>query len=274
VFLALGVVLSLVVVGGIYSLIEPRLITVADYEITNPQLPPAFDGLEIVFLADVHLGPYFSQERVRDLVARVNTLEPDLIILGGDYVYRDAPFVEPCFAELAGLRAPLGVYGVLGNHDHYAGAGLSRRAMTAAGIVELDNRGVWIERDGGRMRLGGVDDVLEGYPDVGPTLAGARPEDFLMLVSHNPDYLLEMPSGLSEGMVDLMLAGHTHGGQITLFGLWAPVVSSELGQSYRTGLAESGPFPVLVSNGIGTIIVPMRFFAPPQIVVVRLSRGV
>lgn len=217
------VVLAVALLFGVLSLYgfaEARTLTEADYQLSSPAVPAKFDGLRIVFLSDIHRGRYLSQERVRDVVDRANSLSPDLVILGGDYVYGDRRYVEPCFEELRRLRAPLGVFGVLGNHDHWNGAELTRRQMAAAGVVDLDDRGVWLERGGERIRLGGVDDLLEGEPDMNPTIAPTEPDDFVLLVSHNPDFVVRVPPDLPEGTVDLMLSGHTHGGQVTFFGLW------------------------------------------------------
>jgi uncharacterized protein len=108
-----------------------------------------------------------------------------------------------------------------------------------------------------------------GRPRLGPIIEGTNADDFVILVSHNPDYAEELPPGA----VDLTLSGHTHGGQITFFGLWAPYLPSDYGQRYRTGLVETENTTVIVSNGIGTIFPPIRFFAPPQIVEITLERG-
>jgi len=262
--------LALLLAGALaWTLVEPRIVTVAEYEITSPDVQAALDGTQIVFLTDIHHGTYLSRDRVRSLVDRVNGMHPDLVVLGGDYIHGGADRIEPCFAELARLRAPLGVYGVLGNHDHWASTRLSEESMADAGIEQLDNRGVWIERGGGRIRLGGVGDLWEDEQRIEATTGGTSPDDFVLLLTHNPDYVEE----LTPGAVDMALAGHTHGGQVTLFGLWAPTLPSKLGQKYRSGLVETGPVPVIVSNGIGSITPPLRFGAPPQIVLVTLRRS-
>ncbi len=147
-----------------YGLVEARGVTVVHYDVQSRDLPQAFDGLQIVLLSDIHRGPFFSQERLTDLVDRVNALSPDLIVLGGDNVYRMEERSGEAYRALAGLRAPLGVYGVLGNHDHYNGAARARAGMAEAGIVDLDNHAVWLERQGERIKLGGIDDLAEGEP--------------------------------------------------------------------------------------------------------------
>ncbi|MGE5598290.1 MAG: metallophosphoesterase [Bacteroidota bacterium] len=251
-----------------YACIEPFWIDVKTVRIAGADVPARFDGTRIAFVSDIHHGPYFSRPRLRRLVQRVNALQPDLILLGGDYIHRSARYIQRCFAELAHLRAPLGVYGVLGNHDHWADAAMTRGAMAEAGIRPLDNRGCWICRGDQRIRLGGVGDLWTDVQDFGPALAGTRAGDFTILVSHNPDFVAE--AAAYAGRIDLVLSGHTHGGQVTLFGLWAPIVPSRYGQKYRTGVIAAPGMKIVVSNGVGTITPPVRFFARPQIVLVVL----
>ncbi|MBE7558619.1 hypothetical protein HS125_06630 [bacterium] len=117
-----------------------------------------------------------------------------------------------------------------------------------------------MEKNGARLRLGGVGDLWEDAPDLAPTLAGVNGRDFVLLLAHNPDYAEEMPGD----RVDLMLAGHTHGGQCTVFGLWAPFIPSRYGQKYRAGVVVAPGTTVLVSRGLGAGTPPVRFAAPPE----------
>lgn len=271
----------LVVVAGVlaYGYVESYRIEVKQFTFTSPDVPSGFDGTRIVLLTDIHRAAFFSQGRVGRLVERVNALQPDLVVLGGDYVYANADYEASCFAELAHLQAPLGRFAVLGNHDYGEYDDGNRNgdvdptvaidAIRGAGITPLDNQAVWVEKAGTRIRVGGVGDLTEDMPQVAPTLEGTDAGDFVLLVSHNPDYAEELPIGA----VDLMLAGHTHGGQVTFFGLWAPYLPSEYGQKYRTGLVVTEATTVIVSNGIGTIFPPIRFFARPQIVEITLRTG-
>jgi predicted MPP superfamily phosphohydrolase len=264
----LAVVAVLLAAAGLGTamLLEARSLRTHQFTVSDADLPTALDGLRVAFVSDIHHGPWVSRERVIRVVDKVNALHPDLVVLGGDYTHRDAAAIEPAFLELRRLRAPLGVYGALGNHDHWLDAAATRRAMTEAGIRDLDNRGVWLGRDPQRLRLCGVDDLWEGRQDLARALGDATPEDFVLLVSHNPDYAESLP----EASVDLVLAGHTHGGQVTLFGLWAPFLPSDHGQKYRGGLVWAGDVLVLVTTGAGTTGAPLRLFAPPEIVLVML----
>ncbi len=266
--------LLLVLVGGLLVLlyaavIEPRWLVVREIAIQDPDIPPSFDGKTIAFLTDIHHGIYFSAQRVRNLVARTNALQPDLILLGGDYAHLRPRYIASCLAELAHLDAPLGRFGVLGNHDHWYDAELAWRSMKAAGIVALDNRGVWITLGAERIRIGGVGDYWESWQDLSATTAEVSDEDFVILLSHNPDYV----ESIQTTAVDLVLSGHTHGGQVTFFGLWAPIIHSDFGQKYRSGVVHTPFTTVVVSNGIGVITPPLRFGARPEIVLIRLQRG-
>jgi predicted MPP superfamily phosphohydrolase len=280
-----------VVVAGIigYAYGETYRLEVKQFTVTSSQVPAAFDGTRIVFLTDIHRGWFFSQHRVGKLVDRVNAFQPDLVVMGGDYVYANIDYEASCFAELTRLQAPLGRFAVLGNHDYGeygdgadgdrgADAGGSDgnpdptpaiQAIQGAGITLLNNAAVWVEKAGERIRVGGVGDYQEDTPEYLPTVDGTGTGDFIILISHNPDYAEELPIGA----VDLVLSGHTHGGQVTFFGLWAPYLPSEYGQKYRSGLVVTEATTVIVSSGVGTIFPPLRLFARPQIVEITLRSG-
>ncbi len=260
----------------VYGFADTYHLEVKEYTFTGADLPKEFDGVRVALVTDIHRGVLFSQERVADLVDRVNALQPDLIVLGGDYVYRNVDYEASCFAELARLRAPLGRFAVAGNHDYGEyddpDPTLDRliRAADSAGITLMRNDGVWIEKNGGRIRIGGVADYTESNPQLAPALGDSRPEDFVLLVSHNPDFSESIPPGA----VDLTLSGHTHGGQVTIFGLWAPRVPSDFGQKYRTGVVSNGATTVIISNGVGTSsFIPIRIMASAQLVMVTLRSG-
>lgn len=255
-----------------YGYSETYRLEVKHYTFAAPDVPAAFDGLQIAFITDVHRSIFFTHGRIERIADRVNDLEPDLILLGGDYVYGSTSYGDSCFEALSRLRAPLGTYAVLGNHDYRVHDSDGRdptrvlSAIEKTEITHLRNEGVWLEQAGERIRLGGAADFWGDEPALDPVIAGTSTDDLVILVSHNPDYAEELPAGA----VDLVLAGHTHGGQVTFFGLWAPHVPSEYGQRYRTGLVRTDAATVVVSNGVGVIFPSVRFFARPQIVVVTL----
>lgn len=273
---ALIAVFVVIIVLLAYGYAETYRIEVKEYAFADLDLPAAFEGTRIVLVTDIHRGPFLSQDRVRALVERVNALAPDLVLLGGDYVFMGTEYAASCFEELARLKAPLGCIAVLGNHDYgdykkgEDGPALVVQAAADAGITMLRDQGLWIEEQGERICIAGVKDYSVDKPSLAATLEDTGQDDFVLLLSHNPDLAEKLP----QGAVDLMLAGHTHGGQITVLGLWAPYVPSDCGQKYRTGLVETELTTVIVSNGIGTSTVPpVRLLARPQIVVITLESG-
>ena len=252
-----------------YMMIEPFWLRVTPVTIRNSGIPASFDGVTIAFLADMHRGPGTSLRQISRAVRMTNAQHPDMILLGGDYASRRPIYIKPCFAALAKLHAPLGVYGVLGNHDHWIDADLTRQAMADARIENIDNRALWIHKGKARIRLGGVGDLWTDTQDIDATIDEASPDDFVILVSHNPD----VAETLQTDKVDLMLSGHTHGGQVTWFGRWAPQTCSAYGQKYRTGLVQAPHTKVLISNGIGVGLFRVRFFCRPEIVLITLRRS-
>jgi predicted MPP superfamily phosphohydrolase len=271
--LAVAVLSLAAVLSSSCGLLDTFGLETAEYICESPDVPAAFDGVQIAFVSDIHRGPFVSEVQVSRLVNRVNALRADLILLGGDYVYSGTKYESSCLSQLSRLQAPLGCFAVLGNHDYgrpdsaAPGIGNVIKATAEAGIPLLRNEGVWLEKNGQRIRLGGVADYTAGTSKLGPIVEGTGRGDFVLLISHNPDFSEDLP----EDAVDLVLSGHTHGGQMTLFGAWAPRVSSKYGQKYRTGIVRNDVTTVIVSNGIGiSTPLPIRVYAPAQIVVVTL----
>ena len=258
----------LVVLVLVYSLIEPYLVRVNDVTISDSRVPQKFVGRRIAYLSDIHCGPFLSVERVRQVVDLTNAQKPDIILLGGDYVLGGKGLIRPCVGELAHLQAPLGVYAVLGNHDNWAGHDESVKALEDSGIKVLDNSGVWVAQDDGRIRLAGVGDLWTESSDLKPALGEATAKDYILLLSHNPQY--EERADVSG--ISLVLSGHTHGGQILPVRLLAPYLPSMLHQRYVAGLYEKGGTRIFVTNGIGMTFLPVRFMSRPEIVIVTLRK--
>ena len=249
-----------------YMFIEPYWIETKEVTIESDQIPTQFDGKKIVFISDIHHGPFFDKNRVDNLVNQVNDLNPDLILLGGDYVSGDSNYIAPVFSSLAKLKAPMGVYAVLGNSDPQY---WTLKTIPQSNMTYIGNKGTWIQVNGSRIRLGGVGDFKNGVQIQNATIKPVTSQDFTIMLSHNPDYFPEV----DKSKVDLVLSGHTHGGQITFFGLWAPVVYSDYGNKYRTGIIKENNTTMIVTNGIGTVYAPVRFFARPQIHVITLKKA-
>ena len=238
------------------------------FEVTHHRrtLPKLSQPLRVVQLSDLHTGPFIGYSAVREWVNAANAQRPDLIVVTGDFV--DHWFgrnLEELERVLLELRAPLGVWGVWGNHDHARFADLRglESSLNRAGIHILNNSGVPLRND---LYLAGVDDVQRGSPDVLGALRNRPKDAACLLLAHNPDLIPDIPQE-----VDLTLCGHTHGGQIRLPG-WGPVfTSSEHGQRFASGWVEERALPLAyVSRGLGTVIVPARLDCPAELAVFDL----
>jgi len=265
VFLAL---LPLVAVAAL-PVWEAQRLHITTPVVQIPGLPPAFAGLRIAFLADIHRGPFMSERRLARLVHLTNGQKPDVVALGGDYVHRNRRYIPSVWREMGGLHAPLGVYAVLGNHDHWEGAELSLRAMGHAGITDLDNRHVRLERNGQTIVIAGVDDPWAGHPDLPAALEGVGPNEIAIVLCHNPDYVEQV----HDPRAKLWLSGHTHGGQVCLPS-GRPVVNiSRYGLRYVSGLAEREGMQIYTTRGVGTVTPPVRVNCPAELPIIELQPG-
>jgi predicted MPP superfamily phosphohydrolase len=297
---------ALIGVGGVGSLVsgtcvQPWDLRLARYRVPIRGLPAVLDGLRIVQLSDTHLGVRVPASYLRDAVRRAIDLRPDLFALTGDYIHNGRRFIEPAaalFEPLIATGRP--VVGVLGNHDWYGGGAAMSRELVVRGVHMLDNRRVWLNAERRvvasrpsepALCIAGVGDLLTDWVNVPAALDDVPPESPRLLLSHNPDtceavaqrakfrgrgplFKGVIPSRQSGGpRVDLMLAGHTHGGQVRfpiLGTVWTP---SQFGLRYLGGLARGPGFPVVISRGVGMSIIPIRFGVPPEIVEVTLVRA-
>jgi predicted MPP superfamily phosphohydrolase len=260
-------------VGGLLGwavVVEPGRLDVRETQVRSARWPRP--PLRIAVLTDLHVGSFRNGlDRLDDVVARTNAQNPDLVVILGDLVIHDVVlgrFVPPeaTAARLAGLRAPLGVVAVLGNHDWWYDGVRVRAVLEKAGIRVLENDAVPIGDGSRRFWVAGVGDLWTRPADIPKALAGVPPEDPVILLTHNPDVFPSVPEH-----VVLTLAGHTHGGQVALPIVGRPIVPSRYGQRYAYGLVVENGRALFVSPGIGTSILPVRFRVPPEISVVTLS---
>jgi predicted MPP superfamily phosphohydrolase len=260
---AVAVLISLFFLFIVYSYFETYWYDVNRVVIVDSVIPSGFDNKTVVFISDLHYGSFFGADRVRYVVGLVNSLEPDYIVLGGDYVSADDDWnygtAKLLFDELKRLNS-VPKYGVLGNHDHWFNRVAVADGLRYADIMLIDN--VCVNLSEG-IRLCGVGDLWEDTQFVEEDVA-----NYTVIVSHNPDYAEEL---IGEDF-DLVLSGHNHGGQVTFFGLWAPYLVSDYGQKYRSGLVDNGFVKVYVTRGAGQGL-PLRFFARPEITVLTLKKG-
>jgi predicted MPP superfamily phosphohydrolase len=247
---------------------EAKSLTLEYPVIKLPHLPSAFDGITIAFLTDLHCSRLTPPQFLQTVVAETNRLKPDLVVLGGDYITHGTQYLRQVSGLLAQLKAPLGVFSVLGNHDYWVDAASVRAALAAAGIVDITNTGRWLSLNGNRIRLAGVGDFWEDYQDLHAALDGTREQDVAILLSHNPDYAARV----TDARIKLILSGHTHGGQIRLPKVGALVSNSKYGNRLASGLIPFDSFQLYVSRGIGTVLIPMRYNCPPEVSLITLKQ--
>ena len=266
--LAAAGVAGVVGAGAYGALFEPYNYELTETDIFVRDLPEGFEGFRIAQVSDVHHSSIVSAEEVRRVVALANSARCDLVALTGDYTTASRKYVEPCAEILAGLQAPHGVWAVLGNHDHNTDAGLTRRALASRGIGVIDNANTRLRRGGDELQLAGVGDWSWVDADWGRAFAGIDRRRPTVLLSHQPS-VLDRPE--AEG-VSLILSGHTHGGQVSL-----PLVGAPVGHldefKYLRGRFSRGATQLYVTRGTGTIGLPVRFGARPEIAVLRLRRA-
>lgn len=236
-----------------------------DVVIERAALPGLRAPVRIAWLTDLHHGEFVRTASVQAWVDAALREAPDLVLLGGDLVDQ-TPGDDPdagLAAELARLRAPLGVWAVAGNHDHgrYRGIGPYVALLRGAGIEVLVNRGVSVRPD---LHVAGLDDFRNGRPDLGAALRDRPAAAGIVFASHNPDVLPEVPTD-----VGLTISGHTHGGQVVLPGVGALYTSSRYGDRFLAGWVE-GPARGYVSRGLGVTSMPVRINCPAELTILDL----
>jgi predicted MPP superfamily phosphohydrolase len=258
--------------------VERHWIDVAHHDVELRGLPADLHGLRIVQISDIHMDDYTEPFFLRRVIERVNQLKPDAVFLTGDFVTSGKPpnhFAQEAAWKCAGMLKGLecrSLYAALGNHDISSGSAAIESALRGCGITVIKNSYLPIERGSGRLWLAGLDDPLVGHPNLDEAIPerirGVRNEP-LVLLCHAPDYatkVLQHPGGQA---VDLMISGHTHGGQIRL-PLIGAVVLPPMGRRFIEGWFQLDRMRLYVNRGIGTIGLPFRLDCPPEITVFNL----
>ncbi len=282
---------ALLLLAG-YMVLEADTVRVEYADVYLSDLPEAFDGTRILFLSDIHVDNFCPPEKAAALVNELGSLKPDLLLLGGDYSALDALDYaraltggtsiaqakealaakrDQFFLMIRSFEAKLGKYAVAGNHD-YELEHLDE-AAALGGVKLIRNAGKVLTKDGQKLIIAGLDDWKAGMQDVGAVAQAVRGGDCVILLSHNPDALpsvIAEPAADGALWADLALSGHTHGGQVALFG-WSPFSNSIYGRRYMSGWYEDSGALMLVSNGVGTTGLPLRLGAPPRVHVITLN---
>ena len=267
---------------------------VTHVQLSIPGLPRSFENYRMVQMTDIHYGPATRRAIVEEAFSIAQGLSPDLIVLTGDFIVAGMTGFRHRYATryslklfrwkeyrrkvrvltrelgtlISDLRAKDGVFGVLGNHDHIEGLGSVLRQMPQE-LRWLTNDATQIQREGDSITLSGIDDTRKGKPDLRGTLEKHRDGAFRILLSHNPDIVLDENRALL-GDVDLILCGHTHGGQIRIPG-WGPIRTATKQKDHVLGLTKFGTTLIYTSAGVGNGGLPLRLFCPPEVVLFELK---
>jgi predicted MPP superfamily phosphohydrolase len=256
-----------------------RAVTVERLQITSRRIPEAFDGLRIAQLSDFHFDPYFNAPVIREAIRVANELKPEIVALTGDYVTKrfvhsgefdraSASAALPLTTLLADLHPTWASFGVLGNHDYFTDPDLVASALETSGINVLRNAAQPLERQGSRLWIAGIDDVLGDAQDLRKALSHIPAEDVTILLAHEPDFADEV----CREAVDLQLSGHSHGGQIRFPVLGAPYLPP-LARKYPWGLRRIGRLCLYTNRGVGTIRIHARLNAAPEVTLITLKRS-
>lgn len=245
---------------------HPGIRRVRTYDVTSPDIPYSFDGYRIAFVADTHYPSLFTDETLVSLSNVLRELNADMLLLGGDY-QEDCEHVEPLFKTMMECHPKDGAYAVLGNNDLERCTDIIKSLMMDYGIKLVEDTCVKVRKGAEHISIAGVHNFFKGRETaISPTLN--EPEsDFVILLTHTPDYAEDQDISHA----DITLAGHTHGGQVTMFGAWAPVTASRYGQRFLKGLNwNTAGQAVITTTGIGTSRRAVRLFAPSEVILITL----
>jgi predicted MPP superfamily phosphohydrolase len=251
---------------GYATLSEPNRLKISRTSVPIKGLPQRLNGLRIVLMSDFHLFPFTPADLIQEAIRQAGTLEPDIVLFGGDFVYSEAEAAYELSPILAQLNSKLGSFAVLGNHDHAKGAAVVQHALVRSGIEVLNNRGVTLSIGSSGFYLAGVDSMAARTANVRAAFAAHRGYGPTLVLAHEPDtidyYSQRAP-------IDLQLSGHSHGGQIRLPGV-GPVILPLWGRRYPRGLYQVNDSHLFTSQGIGTVDLPVRINCPPEIAEITL----
>jgi predicted MPP superfamily phosphohydrolase len=260
---------TLAVAGGALTSyaanIEPHWPEVVRLELPLARLPRGLDGLTIAQLSDIHAGHLVGPAKIRRYVDMVHALQPDIVAITGDMFHAGAVSAWMCAAELSALRAPLGVYVVLGNHERHAPPEVGELPFRRAGLTVLANAAQRVDVDGDALWIIGVDDMLMRRGNLQEALHGVPDEACKILLVHEPD----LADQASCYPIDLQLSGHTHGGQIRVPGLGA-LLLPVMGRRYPMGLYHVNGMWVYTNRGLGVNRPALRFHCRPEITLFTL----
>lgn len=224
--------------------------------------------LKIIFLADLHRGPFTDFNFILKISKKVSELKPDLLIFGGDYIYASLKYLKDALLPFKGMDFPLGKWGILGNHDNYLGSRKIISNLKENNIEPLINSSIKLISGGKIIYLFGVDDYKTGFPDINKSTKYLKEDGLILGLAHNPLFWKKTNLNIKP---DLLLSGHTHGGQIDIPFLGPVFLLPGHGREFYRGLYNLNGKKIYVSRGIGTIHIPLRIFCPPEITFINIS---
>lgn len=246
-----------------YAIAEANSLSLEKINVTLKRLPKKLDGFRLIHLSDIHHSPFTSLEHITRCVKICNRLKPDMFVLTGDYVSHEPEYIAPASEILGELRAEFGTYACLGNHDHWTDAEMVTDALRDAGITVLINEGVRAKlRGDASVWIAGVDDHMVGKTDLEAALRGSYEDEMKLLLAHNPIIFRQAV----RNEVDLVLSGHTHGGQVKMRERRGILARRKL----TSGLHERKNTQIYITRGIGTVVLPIRYQCPPEISLIEL----
>ena len=258
-------------VGGLgyAGYVEPGWVEINRVKLALAGLAPQFEGYKLAHISDLHVDEvWMTRAQLVELAGLVNEQKPDLVCMTGDYVTHSAElFAEDLVAGLSRLEARDGVVAVLGNHDHWSGAGVVRDALSRGGVMDISNGVHTLWRDSGMLHMAGVDDVWMMKQRMGEVLEAVPVEGAAILLAHEPDFADE---SAATGRFGLQLSGHTHGGQVQV-PFVGPLRLPPLGTKYHNGLYRVGEMLVYTNRGVGMVKPYVRFNCRPEVTVITLG---
>ena len=241
---------------------------IKQYDFYSYDVPSAFDGFRIGFASDFHYESRFTRKRLDNAIRALQSLNADVLLLGGDYGSPKGGDMDTLFTALGKVLTPYGIYGVMGNHDYSYCYTKVAEAMKKNNVHLMEHKSYKLLKDGQHIIISGVRNPFDLKKNGDSPSQHFPADDFILLLTHTPDYAEDT----DVSNANLVLAGHTHGGQVCVFGI-APVLNSNYGTRFLTGLAcNSAKIPLIVTNGIGTSQLPIRIGAPAEVIMITLHR--
>jgi len=260
--------------GGIYSfLVEPGLVKVESVSLKLRRLTPAFSGIRIAQISDIHMGGWMNAEHLQTVVDLVLAQKPDLLLLTGDFLIGHGfdEDSEQAVRDLITILTPLAVsfpsFAILGNHDYWTNPEAVRKLLRSCNIMDMTNTVFTMTRGTEKLHLCGVDDIWEGDARLDKVLGYIADDGAAILLAHEPDFA---DTSAATGRFDLQVSGHSHGGQVVIPFVGPPILPY-LGRKYPSGLYQVGKMYQYTSRGVGMARLPIRFNCPPEITLFTLS---